>query len=142
MNTDQTSESMAAKSTATGHGDPPSTFIIPVLQETLRVERRQVEAGLVRVRKTVSEREDVVEAVLAREELHVERVPFDLVLTQVPPIREEGDVLIIPVVEEILIVEKRFRLTEEVRVTRSRSERTVQERVRLRTEAAAVEQTP
>lgn len=137
MNTDQTSESTAAKSTATGHDDPPSTFVIPVLQETLRVERRQVEAGLVRVRTTVSEREEVAEAVLAREDLHVERVPFDIILTQAPSVREEGDVLIISAVEE-----KRFRLTEEVRITRSRSERPVQERVRLRAEKAMVEQTP
>ena len=138
MNADQTSEPTALA----GHDDQSSTLVIPVLQETMRVERRQVEAGLVRVHTTVSEREDVVDMVLAREDLHVERVPFDVVLAEAPPIREEGDVLIIPVVEEILVVEKRFRLTEEVRVTRSRTERAVQEKVLLRTETATVEQTP
>ena len=138
MNADQPSE----PAPPAGRDDPASTLVIPVLQETVRVEQRQVETGLVRVRTTVSEREDIVDAVLRHETLHVERVPFDVVLTQAPLVREEGDVLIIPVVEEVLVVEKRFRLTEEVRVTRSRSERPVQERVRLRTQGATVEQTP
>lgn len=138
MNTDQTPELGAVA----GRGDPASTLVIPILQETARIERRLVETGLVRVHKTVSERDEVVEAVLMQEGLHVERVPIDRVVTEAPAVREEGDVLIIPVMEEVLVVERRLMLKEELRVTRSRGERPVRETVRLRTEEAAVEQTP
>ena len=56
--------------------------------------------------------------------------------------REEGDVLIIPVLEEVVVVEKRLMLKEELRIRRSRGERPVRETVTLRTEEVSIEQTP
>ena len=138
MNVDQKSE----PDVLAGHDGSTTTVIIPVLEETARIERRQVEAGLVRVHKTVSEREDVVEALLMQEDLHVERIPINRVVAQAPSVREEGDVLIVPVMEEVLVVEKRLMLKEELRIRRTRGERSVRESVRLRTESVAVEQTP
>ena len=138
MNADQKSE----PDVLAGHDGSTTTVVIPVLQETARIERRQVEAGLVRIHKTVSEREDVVEALLMQEDLHVERVPINRVVAQAPPVREEEDVLIVPVMEEVLVVEKRLMLKEELRIRRDRGERPVRETVRLRTEKVTVEQTP
>lgn len=138
MNADPTSE----PDLLAGRDGSTTTVVIPVLQETARIERRQVEAGLVRIHKTVSEREDVVEALLMQEDLHVERIPINRVVAEAPPVREEGDVLVVPVMEEVLVVEKRLMLKEELRVRRNRGERSVRETVRLRAEQVVVEQTP
>lgn len=119
-----------------------STLVIPVLRETARIETREVETGRVRVHTTVTERDEVVEAILRQQDLHVERIPVGRVVTETPAVREEGGVVIIPVMEEMLVVEKRLVLKEELRIRRSNGERSVRETVRLRTEEVAIEQTP
>ena len=50
-----------------------------------------------------------------------------------------GDTTIYPVLREVLVVEKRLKLVEEVRVTRKQTTNHVQERVRLRREEITVE---
>lgn len=138
MQTDETSR----PDTATGRDTVDSTLVIPVLRETARIETRPVETGRVRVHTTVSERDEVVEAILRQQDLHVERIPVGRVVTETPAVREEGGVVVIPVMEEVLVVEKRLVLKEELRIRRSHGERTVRETVRLRTEEVAIEQTP
>jgi stress response protein YsnF len=56
----------------------------------------------------------------------------------VPPIRQEGDITIIPVVEEVVIVERRLVLKEEVRVRRLSTKEQHQETVVLRKQEAVV----
>ena len=116
--------------------------VIPLAEERLRVEKREVERGRVVVRKRVETREQVAEAVLHREELSVERVPLGVPVDVPPPIREEGDVLIVPVVEEQLVVRTRLVLKEELRITRHRRAETLREPVRLRAEVAEVAREP
>ena len=113
--------------------------VLPVLEETLRVEKRQVERGKVRVRKVVHEHEGVVDEPLFREQVEVERVAVNELVDYPPAVREEGDVTVIPLVEEVLVVEKRLLLKEEVRVTKKRTERREPQRVTLRREEAIVE---
>ena len=50
--------------------------VIPVMEERLDVRTRRLETGLVRISKTVQEREQVVDEPLVREEIQVERVKF------------------------------------------------------------------
>ncbi len=138
MQTDETSR----PDTAPGRDTVDSTLVIPVLRETARIETRPVETGRVRVHTTVSELDEVVEAILRQQDLHVERIPIGRVVTETPAVREEGGVVVIPVMEEVLVVEKRLVLKEELRIRRSHGERTVRETVRLRTEEVAIEQTP
>jgi stress response protein YsnF len=69
----------------------------------------------------------------------VERVPVGRWIAAPADIRQEGDTTIYPVVEEVLVVEKRLRLVEEVRVTRRRATRQVREEVSLRHEEILVE---
>lgn len=125
-----------------GRDTVDSTLVIPVMRETARIDKREVESGRVRVHTTVTERDEVVEAILRQQDLHVERIPVNRVVTETPAVREEGGVVVIPVMEEILVVEKRLVLKEELRIRRSHGERPVRETVRLRTEEVAIEQTP
>jgi stress response protein YsnF len=59
-----------------------------------------------------------------------------------PAIREEGETIVVPVVEEVLVVERRLVLKEEVRIRRVRSTERHQERVTLRRQEAAVNRLP
>ena len=115
--------------------------VIPVLRETINVSKREVETGRVVVHKTVSERDEAVEVLLRRTDVSVERVPVGRTVTEAPASRQEGDVLIIPVMEEVLVVEKRLVLKEELRIRTTASERTSHEVVRLRTESVQIEPT-
>ena len=102
--------------------------VVPVLGEELKVGKRTVETGRIRVSKRVREEEQVVDTPLMREAVSVERVPVNRMVDGPQATRQEGDTTVIPVVEEVLVVEKRLMLKEEIRVTRKRSE--VQEPVR------------
>ena len=115
--------------------------VIPVLRETVRISKREVETGRVTVHKTVTERDEAVEMLLNRTDVSVERVPVNRVVTEAPSTRQDGDTLIIPILEEVLVVEKRLVLKEELHIRKDNSERTVHETVRLRSEEVRIEQT-
>ena len=93
------------------------------------------------VHKTVTERDEVAEVSLRQQDLIVERVPVGRVVAEAPPTRQEGDTLIVPILEEIVVIEKRLILKEELHIRKQSSERTEQHTVRLRTEHAEIEQT-
>lgn len=115
---------------------------IPVIQERLNIEKRLVTKGGYRITKTVESREEVVDEALMREEVSVERVQVNEIVPHSPPpqVRYEGDMMIVPVVEEVFVVEKRLLLKEEVRVRRAKAEYRAPQRVVLRGEKVVVEQ--
>ncbi len=121
--------------TDTGRADT----VVPVVEEELLVTKRRVVTGRVRVGKTVGERRQVVDEPLFRETVEVVHVPVDRVVETIPEIRQEGETIVIPVVEEELVVTRRIRLREEIRVTRIRTEEHRPEEVALRVERATVE---
>jgi uncharacterized protein (TIGR02271 family) len=112
---------------------------IPVVREEVEVEKRRVETGRVRVRKVVREREEFVDEDLLREEVEIERIPLNRVVDAPEQIRSEGDVLIIPVLEEVLVVQKQLVLKEELRVRRRAVSTPHRQRAVLRSEEAIVE---
>jgi uncharacterized protein (TIGR02271 family) len=113
--------------------------VLPVVAEEAEVRKQVVETGRVRVAKTVRQREEVVDIPLRRDEVQVERVPVNRVVEGPVEIRHEGDTTIIPLVEEVLVVEKRLMLREELRVTTRQVEERRPQRVTLRAEEATVE---
>jgi len=115
---------------------------IPVIAEALRVEKRAIETGRVRVQKVVHEREEIVDEPLLREDVHVERVAINQPIATAPQVRYEGNTLIVPVVEEIVVVEKRLILKEELRITRRQVTVRDPQTVTLRREDVVVEHLP
>jgi stress response protein YsnF len=116
------------------------TVAVPVVREDIEVTKRVVDTGRgVRVTRSVSERAEQVHEQLWREELDVQRVPVDRVVAEAPPSRYEGDVLVVPVLEEVLVIEKRYRIKEELRITRVRRQEEYRETVPLRVEDVHVE---
>jgi uncharacterized protein (TIGR02271 family) len=93
-----------------------SATVIPVIQEEIVVDKYIIEKGKVRVSKRISEHEEIVDEPLFHEEVKVERVPVNKFIDASPPVRQEGDTLIIPIVKEQVFVQKRLVLVEEIRV--------------------------
>jgi uncharacterized protein (TIGR02271 family) len=125
-----------------GSVPPVARTVIPVAADSLTVDRRVVETGRgVRIVKTVSEREQVVDEPLALDEVHVERTEVNRWLeeSEIPGLRQEGDVTVVPVLEEVLVTTKRLLLKEEIRITRVRREVHQPQRVVLRSEQVSVE---
>lgn len=113
--------------------------VIPVVQETARVTKRAVSRGTVRVTKRVVEHDEVIDTSTIAEEVEIERVARDVVLKKPAKPRREGDTLIVPVMEEITVVEKRLVLVEELYIRRKKVKRPSKETVRLRREEVNVE---
>jgi uncharacterized protein (TIGR02271 family) len=112
---------------------------IPLVEERLTVGKRQVEAGRLRVRIRVEEREERVPVSLAHDEVEIERVPKNVPVTELPSVRLEGNVTIIPVVEEVVVMEKRLLLVEEIHVRRRTGTSEEEIPMRLRSEQAFIE---
>ena len=113
--------------------------VVPVVEEAAVVRKERVVTETVRLRKRVREDEEVLDVPVRTEAIEVERVPVGRWLDAPAEVRREGDTTVYPVVEEVLVAEKRLRLVEEVRVTRRQETRRVQERVGLRREEVVVE---
>jgi uncharacterized protein (TIGR02271 family) len=114
--------------------------VIPVMREELHVNKRRVETDSgVRIVKKVEEREALVDEPLAKDHVDVQRLAINRPIDAPLPIRYEGDTMVVPVFEEVLVVEKRLILKEEIRITRRRSEFRDPQHVTLREEVAAVE---
>ena len=113
-------------------------IVVPIIEETLHVSTAEVVTGGVHVAKRVTEREEVVDPALRRDEVHVERIPINQMVAEAPQARQEGDTLIVPVLEEVLVVEKRLFLKEEVRITRTRTEAHQPQTVAVRTEDVVI----
>ena len=113
--------------------------MIELVEEQLEIGKREVERGRVVVRTRVEERDEVAEIELQQEDVSVERVPRGLPVETLPVTRDEDGVLIIPVVEEQLVVTTRLILKEEIRITRQRRTEFAREPVRLRSERADIQ---
>ena len=105
---------------------------VPVLAERLTAEARPVELGELRVHTRVDEAEETVRRVVERDELEVERVPVNRPLEAPVAQRTEGEWLVFPVMEEVLVVRTQLMLKEEVRVRTRRvtAEQEVRQTVR------------
>ena len=119
--------------------DESETTVIPVIEEQAVISKRLVQGGGVRISKVVREREETVHATLAHQETDVTRVPVGEFVSEPEQTRQEGDTLIVPVYEEVLVVEKRLRLRERLIITRRLVETEQEEPVVLRAEEAFVE---
>jgi uncharacterized protein (TIGR02271 family) len=130
---------LAAPAGAESSASVQSPLTIPVIQEQVAIGKRTVETGRVRVSKTVREEEQVIDPPLLRTDVLVEHVPINRPVDSLPSVRQDGQTTIVPVVEEVLVVEKRLVLREELHITRRTSEYHDPQRVVLRREEADVQ---
>lgn len=124
-----------------GQGVDVAEVTLPVVEEQMTIEKRKIEKGRVVVHIEPRVEEQVVDVPLVAEHVEVERVPVNRYIDAPLPVREEGDVTIVPVFEEVLVVEKRLMLKEELRITRRRVSTSEQRRVEVRKEEVHVRRT-
>ena len=112
---------------------------IQLLEETLHVSKREVVTGTVRVATRTDVRVEVAVVALDRGIVEGTRVPVDRLVDAAPGVRTEGDVTIVPVLEERFVVVKQLYLKEELHI-RHRVETAVEHvPVALRRQTATVE---
>jgi uncharacterized protein (TIGR02271 family) len=119
-------------------GQADATLVVPVIEEELRVQKRQVETG-VRVTKFVHEKQESFDLPLVSEEIEIRRIPINRRVDQPVAIRQEEDVVVVPVLEEVLVVQKQWLLKEEVHIITKRTETRQSGQAVLRREEVLVE---
>ena len=118
-------------------GQSGSEFLALAVEDAV-VTRQRIAGDLVRVETSTQNREHLVDEELTHEQVIVERVAINRVVDAVPEVRVEGDVTIMPVVTEEIIIQRRLVLTEEVHMRRVRVTERHTETVNLREQVATV----
>ena len=132
----------AAAVAAAAVAEVEATASVPVVEEQVVVAKRKRVTGAVRVATRTREEERLVDEPYEVEEVEVQRVPVEgggRWVDAPVPARREGDTTVVSVHEEVVVVETRLRVVEEVRLTRRRSTRRHAERVTVRRGEALVE---
>ena len=112
--------------------------VIPVVQEEVSVGKELQETGVVEILKSVDVEKRPVAVDLRSETVDIRREPRQEILEEPMQQWQEGDTLVIPVMEEQLVLQKKLVLTELIYVTRRESTRTARETVELRRESVKV----
>lgn len=116
--------------------------IIPVIQEQLGVSVERRLAGRVRVSVRTQTDESLVPVDLTQVDVAVERVPVNRAVDTAPEVVTRGDVTIIPVVEERLILTRQLYLREEIHIRRVERRETAEVPVETRKQVATIERLP
>ncbi|SOD79740.1 YsnF/AvaK domain-containing protein [Spirosoma fluviale] len=113
--------------------------VIPVIEESVHIDKQLVETGKLRIIKTVQQEEQVIDLPLSHEEFDVEHVAVNEYVDTPPAVRYEGDTTVYPVLKEVLVIEKKLVLVEEVRITKRLVTASEPQRVLVRKEEVSVE---
>lgn len=116
--------------------------MLPLVEEQLSVTKQRVLTGRVRIATQTETIDHLLPAELTREEVEVVRVPVDRRLDSVPDMTTEGDLTIIPVVEERLVVSRELYLREEIHVRRITRRDSVEIPAQTRRQSVQVERFP
>ncbi|MGI4022785.1 MAG: YsnF/AvaK domain-containing protein [Janthinobacterium lividum] len=94
---------------------------IALVEERLNIDIQKVETGTVQVHKKVILEQVTQEVQVTQEEVQIERVVMNQYVDAAPQVRYEGDTTIISVVKEVLVVEKRLMLVEELHISKKQT---------------------
>jgi uncharacterized protein (TIGR02271 family) len=119
--------------------DNDSPEKIDVIQEQAFVDKQIIEKARVRVTKNVKEEKENIDVDVAHEEVEVTKIPVNKYVDTAPEVRFEGNTTIIPVLKEVLVIEKKMLLVEEVHITKRTVNNRKQETVSLLKEEVTVE---
>ena len=114
-------------------------MVLPVLQEQAIIGRDVIETGRIRISKTVQEHEQEVNVLLQHEEVQIEHVPVNQFVADDAPLpgsRQEGDVLIVPILREVVVT--RVLVVEELHISKRVAEEPHTSTVTLRQEQIQV----
>ena len=119
------------------------TTSIPVVEETIQLGKELIEKGTTRFIKKVDEETVNIPLRFRTEQYSVERIPVNQYVEQAPPaIRHEGKTMIISIIEEEAVIQKRLKVVEELHITSSEVETITNEEVNLKKERVIIERDP
>lgn len=113
--------------------------VIPVIKEEVKIKKKRVPVSTVHIDKTVHEEPKKIEETLSSEEVEVKNVPINRPVDEAKPARIDGDTLIVPLYEEVLVIRKQLMLREEVHISKKEVHKRESETVTLRREEVTVE---
>jgi len=114
---------------------------VPIVEERLSVGKRQVDLGEIRVHKTIDAVEESRQEPITRDDVQIERVRVNRPVATPETPREEEGWLIIPVMEEVLVIQKQLVVTEELRIRKQSVTEQREIHETLRREQVSVEDT-
>jgi uncharacterized protein (TIGR02271 family) len=115
-------------------------FVIPVIEESVQIDKKWVETGNVHIFKDVSEYNELINIPLKHEKLHIERVEVNKIVDTLPDaVRYEGETMIISVLKEVVV--KKIMIVEEIRLTKKGGQSNFQQEVTLKKEEIHVKRT-
>jgi hypothetical protein len=117
---------------------PEGEPVLRLLAEGVTVSRRSVAGDTVHVEMVTHTRDFHIDESLSHTRVEVEHVPIGRPVTAVPPTREEGDTTILSVIEEIIVIERRLILKEEVHIRRVPVTQRHQETVAVREQTVEI----
>ena len=118
---------------------PEDVERIPVIEERLRVTKHASPIERVTVRTRPDEEQVIVRDEVRREQVDLVRVPIGREVAVAPSVRTEGDLTIVPILEERIVVEKRLFLVEELHLRRTATVDVVDTPVTLRSTKVDIE---
>ena len=98
--------------------EQPDEQTLELREEELVVQRKMREIGEAHIRTRIEEVPARLEVEATAEEVEVEHVPVGQVVSERVEPYQDGDVLIVPIYEEQLVVTKRLLLREQLRIRR------------------------
>ena len=116
-------------------------IVIPLHVEEVSVAKQSIVTGQLRISTVTQQSEVLVDELLKQERVEVERTVVNRPVDRMPAVREDGDTLIVPVVEEVLVVERRLILKEEIRLRRIQQTGRHHEYVNIRKQEAVITRT-
>jgi len=129
-------------SSGAAHSVGEESGVLRLLAEDASVSRQVIETGRVRVAKVTHTRDHIVDEPLTSTRFEVNRIPVGRLIDAMPPIKEDGDLTIVPIVEETVVVERRLMLKEELHIRRVQTSERYQQTVKLRYQTAEVTRIP
>ncbi|AVV39909.1 YsnF/AvaK domain-containing protein [Pantoea vagans] len=123
-------------------GSEGSEQVLSLAEETVEVSKQRVIDGHVRVTRQVTEHQQQIALMLRQQTADIQRIPKSERLTEMPAIREENGVLIIPIVEEEVEIVRHLVLKEEWHIRTVVSEVETEQIVSLRRQQAHLTRIP
>lgn len=123
-------------------GPEGSEQVLSLAEETVEISKQRVIDGHVRVTRQVTEHQQQIALMLRQQTADIQRIPKSERLTEMPAIREENGVLIIPIVEEEVEIVRHLVLKEEWHIRKVVSEVETEQIVSLRRQQAHLTRIP
>ncbi|MGK3143651.1 YsnF/AvaK domain-containing protein [Pantoea sp. C2G6] len=122
-------------------GSEGSEQVLSLAEEHAAITKQRVSDGHVRVTRQVTEHQQAIALMLRHQTAEIERIPKSERLREMPEIREENGVLIIPIVEEEVEIVRHLVLKEEWHIRKVVTQVAEEQTVTLRRQHAHVTRT-